>query len=92
MPIYSYKCQACEIRFDELVKMADRENTPCPECGVTAEQVITPVRFDVLAMGTDPDFATFGDAWVRLHDQQTRKEEKSVANHGEGEYGPAPGS
>lgn len=89
MPIYSYKCE-CGVRFDALKPMAIRETHPCPECGVTAKQVITTVRFDVLGMGTDPDFETFGSKWEKLHDQQVRKEEKSMGTHGD--YGKSPGS
>jgi hypothetical protein len=43
-------------------------------------------------MGVDPDFETAGRKWEESHRKQKEKEEKSVANHGEGEYGPAPGS
>lgn len=35
MPIYNYKCKACEHEFSELLKMDDRNipvETPCPEC------------------------------------------------------------
>lgn len=91
MPIYSYRCE-CGERFDALVPMAERQQQPCPECGVTAKQIITPVRFDTLAMGCDPDFETFGSKWEKMHGQQKRKEERSAANHGPGEYGKAPGS
>lgn len=90
MPIYSYACPACEHRFDELVPMAEREHQPCPNCGGTANQKVTPVRFDVLGMGWDRDFATFSDQWDRLRDDQKRKEDKVYANHGD--YGPRPGA
>ena len=91
MPIYSYKCP-CGSEFDELVKLVDREEQPCPSCGTLAPQRITPVRIDYLAMGVDPDFETAGRKWESAHAQQKAKEEKGVANNGEGQYGPAPGS
>jgi putative FmdB family regulatory protein len=92
MPIYSYRCHGCGSSFDELKPMSERHEHPCPECGVTAKQRITPVAFDNLGMGVDPDFATFGDRWERMHRDQKAKEEKSVGRHGPGEYGKAPGS
>lgn len=33
MPIYEYKCNACEHRFDKLQKISDPVLTDCPECG-----------------------------------------------------------
>ena len=72
--------------------MLARHKCPCPVCHKVGRQVITPVRIDYLRMGVDPDFETAGSKWEQSHAQQKAKEEKSVANHGEGEYGPAPGS
>ena len=89
MPIYSYVCPACERRFDELKPMAERATCPC-ECGETAKQVITPVHFDVMSMGTDPSMPTFADKFEQKMLQQKRKEEKAYEDHGD--YGPAPGA
>ena len=33
MPIYEYKCKACEHKFDKLQKMSDSVLTDCPDCG-----------------------------------------------------------
>ena len=33
MPIYEYKCKACEHKFDKLQKMSDPVLTDCPDCG-----------------------------------------------------------
>ena len=33
MPIYEYKCKACEHKFDKLQKISDDPLTICPECG-----------------------------------------------------------
>ena len=33
MPIYEYKCKACEHKFDKLQKIADDPLKVCPECG-----------------------------------------------------------
>ena len=32
MPIYEYKCKACEHKFDKLQKISDDPLTICPEC------------------------------------------------------------
>ena len=33
MPIYEYKCRACEHKFDKLQKISDAAFTDCPDCG-----------------------------------------------------------
>jgi len=33
MPIYEYKCKACEHKFDKLQKINDPPFTDCPDCG-----------------------------------------------------------
>lgn len=33
MPIYAYRCAACEHEFEVLQKMSDDHLTICPECG-----------------------------------------------------------
>ena len=33
MPIYEYKCKACEHKFDKLQRINDPAFTDCPDCG-----------------------------------------------------------
>jgi putative FmdB family regulatory protein len=33
MPIYSYECEECGVRFDARQKFTDDPITVCPECG-----------------------------------------------------------
>ena len=36
MPLYDYKCKACEYEFDDILPIEDRERPeaePCPGCG-----------------------------------------------------------
>jgi putative FmdB family regulatory protein len=34
MPIYEYKCEKCETRFEKLVRRTgDEEQLSCPSCG-----------------------------------------------------------
>jgi putative FmdB family regulatory protein len=32
VPIYAFRCDACEERFEELVRSSD-DPPPCPQCG-----------------------------------------------------------
>lgn len=36
MPIYEYRCDACEHELEALQKMSDAPLTDCPECGKPA--------------------------------------------------------
>ena len=36
MPIYEYRCDACQHQFEALQKMADAALTDCPQCQQTA--------------------------------------------------------
>jgi putative FmdB family regulatory protein len=33
MPIYEYRCEACDHEFDELQKLSDAPLRDCPRCG-----------------------------------------------------------
>jgi putative FmdB family regulatory protein len=33
MPLYEYRCDACEHEFEALQKMSDEPLTECPQCG-----------------------------------------------------------
>jgi len=33
VPLYSYRCEKCDITFEELVSMDRRDEVVCPECG-----------------------------------------------------------
>ncbi|HCF58489.1 MAG TPA: FmdB family transcriptional regulator [Myxococcales bacterium] len=35
MPLYEYRCDACAIRFEELVR-SQTERVRCPKCGTDA--------------------------------------------------------
>jgi putative FmdB family regulatory protein len=44
MPIYTYRCENCGIRFEKTQKFTDAPLTRCPECGKKAlQKVYTPV-------------------------------------------------
>lgn len=40
MPIYEYKCNACDKQFEELVKN-DQAKVKCPDCGQETEKLMS---------------------------------------------------
>lgn len=43
MPIYTYECEDCGVRFDARQKFSDAPITVCPECGGHTHRVPQPV-------------------------------------------------
>ena len=44
MPIYTYRCESCGVRFERQQKFTDQPLTRCPECNKKAlRKVYTPV-------------------------------------------------
>lgn len=44
MPIYTYRCENCGVRFERTQKFSEAPLTRCPECGKkTLHKVYTPV-------------------------------------------------
>jgi putative FmdB family regulatory protein len=44
MPIYTYRCENCGVRFERQQKFTDQPLTRCPECNKKAlRKVYTPV-------------------------------------------------
>jgi len=44
MPVYTYRCENCGVRFDITQKFSDPTLTRCPECGKkTLHKVYSPV-------------------------------------------------
>lgn len=33
MPVYEYRCDACEHRFEEFLPISTKPTPPCPKCG-----------------------------------------------------------
>jgi putative FmdB family regulatory protein len=52
MPIYAYKCDACEHAKDVLQKMSDPQLTDCPSCGqATFKKQLTAAGFQLKGTG-----------------------------------------
>jgi putative FmdB family regulatory protein len=43
MPIYTYECEDCGVRFDARQKFSDDPISECPECGGYTHRVPQPV-------------------------------------------------
>ncbi|MDD5368749.1 MAG: zinc ribbon domain-containing protein [Anaerolineaceae bacterium] len=44
MPVYTYRCESCDIQFDRFQKFSEQALTRCPECGKkTLRKVFQPV-------------------------------------------------
>lgn len=43
MPVYEFKCTACDHRFDVKMGINDDPPTSCPECGEAVKKVFSPV-------------------------------------------------
>lgn len=43
MPIYTYECEACGVRFDQRQRFSDSPLQECPECGGHVHRVPQPV-------------------------------------------------
>lgn len=72
MPIYSFKCPACEGGFDLNLPMSEAKNPQaCPECGVVSQRVLG---------GGVVDFALNGDQWpgkaIKVRGQMAEKNRK----------------
>lgn len=42
MPIYTYECEKCGMRFDRLQKFSDKPLTRCPDCQGKVRRLIQP--------------------------------------------------
>lgn len=43
MPVYTYQCEECGVRFDAKQRFSDDPISVCPECGGPTHKVIQPV-------------------------------------------------
>lgn len=57
LPIYDYSCEACEERFDELVR-SDDPSPPCPACSSVETQRMLSTFLTPNLMGGQRRFVT----------------------------------
>jgi len=57
MPVYEYRCDACNIQFDLRQKFSDLPADRCPKCGGTVRKLVSAVSFSLKGAGW------FGDGY-----------------------------
>src|SRR5205823_1357564 len=51
MPVYEYKCKACQREFEYQQRMSDPEKTVCEACGGELERLISRTAFSLKGGG-----------------------------------------
>ena len=57
MPVYEYRCNACNIQFELRQKFSDPPADRCPKCGGTVRKIVSAVSFSLKGAGW------FGDGY-----------------------------
>src|ERR1700686_5141023 len=57
MPVYEYRCNACNIQFELRLKFSDSPADRCPKCGGTVRKLVLAVSFSLKGAGW------FGDGY-----------------------------
>ena len=70
MPIYEYRCSACEEEFELFQKITDKPGGTCPRCGSTqVKRLVSSTSF------TLKGFGWYKDGYASKK-QESKKEEK----------------
>ena len=85
MPIYDYRCKACEHVFDALQKMSDAPLVDCPECGAPElQKLLSAPRFRLKGQGWyETDFKT-GDKRNLAGDGEAKKDAGKAGDKADG--------
>ncbi len=51
MPVYEYKCKACDNQFELRQKFSDPPASQCPQCGGEVEKLISTAAFSLKGGG-----------------------------------------
>lgn len=57
MPVYEYRCDACNLQFDLRQKFSDPPADRCPTCGGSVRKLVSAVSFSLKGAGW------FGDGY-----------------------------
>lgn len=74
MPIYAFRCTACEHQFDRLQKLSDPDPDTCPDCGAHA----------IKRQLTAPSFRLAGSGWYETDFKKDGEKKHNLAEGGEG--------
>jgi putative FmdB family regulatory protein len=62
MPIYEYRCESCDARFEEYLSTSAKPSPPCPACG--AENVVRLMsRINTEWLPSDVAWDRVGRSW-----------------------------
>jgi putative FmdB family regulatory protein len=62
MPIYEYRCEGCDKRFEEYLATSETPAPPCPECGSKkVERLLSQISTEWLP--SDVDWDRVGRKW-----------------------------
>jgi len=81
MPIYDFRCEDCNLKFEKSLKMADSQTTDCPKCGkqtsnkLPAKGVMSKMG-EVTKIPKDIDLAVGKSAEERWLSYEERKKQK----------------
>jgi putative FmdB family regulatory protein len=75
MPVYEYRCNACNIQFELRQKFSDPPADRCPKCGGTVRKLVSAVSFSLKGAGW------FGDGYGAKA-ESTNSEGDTVAGTG----------
>ena len=69
MPIYEYRCKACDHETEVLQKMDDKPLRKCPECG----------RMQLQKLMSAPSFRLKGDGWYETDFKSDKEKKRNIA-------------
>jgi putative FmdB family regulatory protein len=62
MPIYEYRCEKCEERFEEYLSTSETPAPPCPSCGSEdVKRLLSQISTEWLP--SDVDWDSVGRKW-----------------------------
>lgn len=73
MPIYEYRCKACNHDMEALQKMSDAPLTDCPECGAP----------ELRRLVSAPSFRLKGGGWYETDFKSEKERKRNIADGGE---------
>ena len=72
MPIYEYRCKACDHEVEVLQKMSDKPLRKCPECG----------RLQLQRLVSAPSFRLKGAGWYETDFKSEKEQKRNIAGDG----------
>jgi putative FmdB family regulatory protein len=69
MPIYEYRCKACDHETEALQKMSDKPLRKCPECG----------RLQLQRLISAPSFRLKGGGWYETDFKSDKESRRNIA-------------